>query len=149
MAFICITRHVQPEIHQHTFLIINFNQCSQTFCNKHKAGPAMCLVSHLSTSDRPALWRRFSPSETGQTLTSWRFIGNVVIPLSDEPPRIRPAYFLLAARGDCLWKINQRFDAALCFILAVTHHINKPKLLDAPPVFWHVPFAGEEMVASS
>lgn len=52
----------------------------------------------------------------------------------------RPAYFLLAARRDCLWKINQRFAAPLCFVLADTQHINKLKLLDALSVFWLVFF---------
>lgn len=53
-----------------------------------------------------------------------------------------PAYFLLAARRDCLWKINQCFVAPLCFLLADTHHINKLKLLDALSVPWLVFPAG-------
>lgn len=83
----------------------------------------------------------------------WRYkscvTGRVV--LSDCPPvsgnrthrwaRQTPrAYFLLTARRDCLWKINQCFVAPLCFLLADTHHINKLKLLDARPFFWHAFF---------
>ncbi len=55
-------------------------------------------------------------------------------------PQMPAAYFLLPAHRDCLWKINQCFAAALCFLLADTHHINKLKLLDATSVFWLVFF---------
>lgn len=59
---------------------------------------------------------------------------------TDETVRRRPAYFLLLAHRDCLWKINQRFVVLLCFIVTVTYHINKVKLLDARSLFWLVSF---------
>lgn len=74
------------------------------------------------------------PSETGEGL-----------PVSCNPAHrwdreTAAAYFLLAARRDCLWKINQRFAAPPCFVFADTHHINKLKLLDALSIFWLVFF---------
>lgn len=63
-----------------------------------------------------------------------------IMPFADETVRRRPAYFLLLAHRDCLWKINQRFVVLLCFIVTVTYHINKVKLLDARSLFWLVSF---------
>lgn len=89
-------------------------------------------ISHLT----PDLWRCDFTCRN-----RWRSLSGLL--LSCNPPhrwdrQTPPAYFLLAARPDCLWKINQRSTAPLRSLLADTHHINKLKLLDAVSVFWLV-----------
>lgn len=79
---------------------------------------------------------------TSAALTAEVEVGQVKVPGNPAHrwgPETQWDYFLLAAHHDCLWKINQCFGAPLRFILAVTHHINKLKLLDAPPHLQAVP----------
>lgn len=82
------------------------------------------------------------PPETGRGVCRVKVLPPSCNPAHRWDRRTPAAYFLLAARHDCLWKINQRSSAPLCYIVADTHHINKLKLPDAMSVFWLV-FAGK------